>query len=280
MVGFFPFTYLGFLMGANPRRVSFWDLVTNKVRQGLALRVHWIPTISHSNKMPLVWKCIKQLPTNDKVVDLVGFSACQWCIALALSRHGSLSWKDVLNSMLTDLLEVSLVPLDVELLFESDSKVALSWVSDVRQRPWKLWQIFNEIDYLSRTIGNVSYINVLREGNSFADSLGKLGLDRCSMFTALCSALTAFLLLLCSANKKPYGRPHETHVVYSLPWKCRGAKYAFRTTMHVLELYSPWGFIPEFDTSTVMDQQLGTKQTLYGPPTRDPRYVSPYLATQ
>ncbi|EOY20113.1 Uncharacterized protein TCM_045510 [Theobroma cacao] len=72
-----------------------------------------------------------------------------------------------------------------QLLFESDSKVALSWVSDVRQRPWKLWQIFNEIDYLSQTIGNVSYINVLREGNSFADSLGKLGLDRCSMFTAL-----------------------------------------------------------------------------------------------
>ncbi|EOY20107.1 Uncharacterized protein TCM_045502 [Theobroma cacao] len=88
-----------------------------------------------------------------------------------------------------------------QLLVESNSKEALSWVSDVRQRPWKLWQIFNEIDYLSQTIGNVSYISVLREGNSFADSLGKLGLDRCSIFTALCSAFAAFLLLLCSANK-------------------------------------------------------------------------------
>ncbi|XVF29871.1 hypothetical protein REPUB_Repub16aG0007700 [Reevesia pubescens] len=59
---------------------------------------------------------------------------------------------------------------------ESDSLSAVSWVCNKGSRPWKAWRLFANIDHCCDLIGTVDFVYVLREANSFADSLAKLGL--------------------------------------------------------------------------------------------------------
>ena len=71
-----------------------------------------------------------------------------------------------------------------ELVIESDSMVAVLWVKNVGSRPWKLWKVFNEIDNCINVIKKVSFFNIYREANAFADSLAKMGVRKHSLFQA------------------------------------------------------------------------------------------------
>ncbi|EOY05520.1 Uncharacterized protein TCM_020504 [Theobroma cacao] len=71
-----------------------------------------------------------------------------------------------------------------KLLIEFDSKIALSWILHPSKRPWDKWMLFNDIDSLILQLKEVSFQHTLREGNSFADSLAKYGVDKESMFSA------------------------------------------------------------------------------------------------
>ncbi|EOY10634.1 Uncharacterized protein TCM_025947 [Theobroma cacao] len=70
------------------------------------------------------------------------------------------------------------------LIIESDSKIALTWIEKVGQRPWNKWHIFNEIDVLCISLVMVSFQHAYWEGNAFADSLARYGVDRSSHFSA------------------------------------------------------------------------------------------------
>ena len=67
------------------------------------------------------------------------------------------------------------------LVIESDSMTAVRWCTDKESRPWKLWEVFGDIDKLMEDIGNVSLAHIYREGNDLADSLAKAGVDRSYM---------------------------------------------------------------------------------------------------
>lgn len=77
----------------------------------------------------------------------------------------------------------SLLAGTTKLTIESDSQIAISWINNVDQRSWDKWTILNQIDALLHSLGNVSIIHTLREGNSFADTLAKYGVDAVSMFS-------------------------------------------------------------------------------------------------
>ncbi|EOY13380.1 Uncharacterized protein TCM_031941 [Theobroma cacao] len=70
------------------------------------------------------------------------------------------------------------------LIIESDSRVALSWVNSVEKRLWDKWSIFNELDSLCVTLDTVSFKHIFREGNGFADSLAKYGVNNNTSFSA------------------------------------------------------------------------------------------------
>lgn len=44
--------------------------------------------------------------------------------------------------------------------------------------------VFNEIDRLREEIEGVEFVNIPRDGNSFADSLAKIGINRSDMVNA------------------------------------------------------------------------------------------------
>ena len=45
-----------------------------------------------------------------------------------------------------------------------------------------LWEIFKKIDILLASFGNISFENIYREANSFADAMAKGGIDRNNIF--------------------------------------------------------------------------------------------------
>ncbi|XWS43012.1 hypothetical protein CRYUN_Cryun16bG0064000 [Craigia yunnanensis] len=62
---------------------------------------------------------------------------------------------------------------DHALIVESDSKVAVDWICNKGERPWKDWKSFNEFDHLMEQIEHVYW-----EANFFTDSLAKMGVNR------------------------------------------------------------------------------------------------------
>ena len=58
---------------------------------------------------------------------------------------------------------------------ESDSTVAVSWVNKKKGRPWKLQSTLNQIDLLLEEVNCLQVKHVLREGNTIADFLAKRG---------------------------------------------------------------------------------------------------------
>ena len=53
---------------------------------------------------------------------------------------------------------------------ESDSTVAVSWVNKKKGRPWKLQSTLNQIDLLLEEVNCLQVKHVLREGNAIAIS--------------------------------------------------------------------------------------------------------------
>ncbi|XP_057425669.1 uncharacterized protein LOC130719035 [Lotus japonicus] len=67
---------------------------------------------------------------------------------------------------------------EAEVLIESDSTLAIGWTLNSHRRPWKLQQIFNQIDYLWELVSCVGIQHILREGNGVADFWAKQGCGR------------------------------------------------------------------------------------------------------
>jgi ribonuclease HI len=63
------------------------------------------------------------------------------------------------------------------LIVESDSMVALSWVTKLQGFPWKLNSIINYISHLKKRVGQVDFIHTPREVNDMADHLAKRGVN-------------------------------------------------------------------------------------------------------
>ncbi|GMJ01097.1 hypothetical protein like AT4G29090 [Hibiscus trionum] len=70
------------------------------------------------------------------------------------------------------------------LITESDSQVALSWVTRSAKRPWRLWDVFMAIDQARQVTYELQFCYVPREANGFSDVLAKEGVDRVSLFVA------------------------------------------------------------------------------------------------
>ncbi|KAK8982795.1 hypothetical protein V6N11_060116 [Hibiscus sabdariffa] len=99
---------------------------------------------------------------------------------LMLGWNGSLPNLVVLNLMLTVLIEASWGQ------HVSDSCVALGWVTHSCHRPWRLWEVFVEIDEVCAALGDLCFVHTLREANDFPDALAKEGmvLFRCRKYSA------------------------------------------------------------------------------------------------
>ncbi|GMJ03941.1 hypothetical protein like AT4G29090 [Hibiscus trionum] len=69
-------------------------------------------------------------------------------------------------------------------IIESDSQVALSWVTQSTKHPWRLWEVFLAIDQACQVAYDIQFCYVPREANGFADVLAKEGVDRISTFVA------------------------------------------------------------------------------------------------
>ncbi|XVF18188.1 hypothetical protein REPUB_Repub11eG0000400 [Reevesia pubescens] len=71
-----------------------------------------------------------------------------------------------------------------KLLVESDSLNAINWCSNPVQRPWRLWELFCQIDALVSKIGEVDSLKIFREANEIVDKLAKDGMRRACLFKA------------------------------------------------------------------------------------------------
>lgn len=67
-----------------------------------------------------------------------------------------------------------------QFVVESDSSLAVGWVVNKANRPWKLLFDLNQIDLLMVEVGCVEISHIFREANVEADKLAKSGCDRSS----------------------------------------------------------------------------------------------------
>lgn len=66
----------------------------------------------------------------------------------------------------------------LNIVIESDSTLAIGWVKNGENRPWKHLNDFHTIDFLRVDVNCVDIVHVYREGNDKADDLAKEGCDR------------------------------------------------------------------------------------------------------
>lgn len=66
------------------------------------------------------------------------------------------------------------------IIIESDSTVAVNWVASRENRPWRLSNELNHIDFLISETNCVEVRHVYREGNAMADFLAKEGSNNAS----------------------------------------------------------------------------------------------------
>lgn len=64
------------------------------------------------------------------------------------------------------------------ILIESDSTVAVGWVMSKANRPWRLSNELNHIDFLIQEVNCVEVRHIYRESNVKADFLAKEGCNR------------------------------------------------------------------------------------------------------
>ncbi|XVF28701.1 hypothetical protein REPUB_Repub15cG0052600 [Reevesia pubescens] len=67
------------------------------------------------------------------------------------------------------------------LIIESDSLIVVSCCTELEFRPWRLWEIFAQIDGLLLKAGHVSFRKIFSEVNCMADHLAMAGVSRTSM---------------------------------------------------------------------------------------------------
>lgn len=65
-----------------------------------------------------------------------------------------------------------------EIIIESDSTTAVGWVSIKSNRPWKLLNELNQIDFLMLEVRCLGVFHIYREANSSADKLAKADCNR------------------------------------------------------------------------------------------------------
>lgn len=65
-----------------------------------------------------------------------------------------------------------------EVIIESDSSIVVGWVNSKSNRPWKLANELNQIDYLMELTCCSQVNHIFREANESADSLAKAGCNR------------------------------------------------------------------------------------------------------
>ena len=74
---------------------------------------------------------------------------------------------------------------NVNVIIESDSSNAVSWVSNSEVNyPWEFHYVQSLIDNLKATLHNVSFVHTMRENNFMADTLAKQGVYRDCDFIA------------------------------------------------------------------------------------------------
>lgn len=82
---------------------------------------------------------------------------------------------------ITYALEMSLQKawiLEKDLIVESDSRNALSWVNNIETCPWNLRFFANKVKNMLVLLNSVSFVHRCREANDVADSLAKEGAQR------------------------------------------------------------------------------------------------------
>ena len=74
-------------------------------------------------------------------------------------------------------------------VLESDCLVAVSWVNNKGNRPWKLLNYLNHIDYLVQEVNCIQIKHVMREGNALADFLAKRGSSQALPICFCCNSI-------------------------------------------------------------------------------------------
>ncbi|KAE8715757.1 hypothetical protein F3Y22_tig00110160pilonHSYRG00364 [Hibiscus syriacus] len=70
------------------------------------------------------------------------------------------------------------------IVVESNCQVVLNWIACPLMQSWKWWNIFDEVDSLSRTIFHIQFSYIPRAQNGMADFLAKEGMSRVELFKA------------------------------------------------------------------------------------------------
>ncbi|XP_057451736.1 uncharacterized protein LOC130743503 [Lotus japonicus] len=65
-----------------------------------------------------------------------------------------------------------------DIIIDSDSTTAVGWVTIKTNRPWKLLNDLNQIDFLMLEVHCLGVFHIYREANSSADNLAKAGCNR------------------------------------------------------------------------------------------------------
>ncbi|KAK8661739.1 hypothetical protein V6N13_091335 [Hibiscus sabdariffa] len=68
------------------------------------------------------------------------------------------------------------------LLVESDSQVVINWIANRSSRPWRWWNIFEDLDEDCRKILKVKILYVPKTQNKLANNLAKMGARRSELF--------------------------------------------------------------------------------------------------
>ena len=74
-------------------------------------------------------------------------------------------------------------------VLESDSMVAVSWVNNKKNRPWKLQNYLNHIDHLAKEVNCLQIKHVMREANVLADYLAKRGSSQALPICCCCNSI-------------------------------------------------------------------------------------------
>lgn len=78
-------------------------------------------------------------------------------------------------------------------IIESDSTLAVGWVMNNSNRPWKLLSDINQIDHLMFEVNCTRVFHIFREANTIVHNLAKEGCDRSTPLIELFPPATAML---------------------------------------------------------------------------------------
>lgn len=107
-----------------------------------------------------------------------------WIVLPLISKHKScLEFNEAGMLAILTVLRIFATSFHSNLVLESDSRNAISWIYSLAKPPWR-FQFFNEIRVLSFAIF-VEFHHVGWSATGFANSLAKQGVDTSLLFVAL-----------------------------------------------------------------------------------------------